>query len=1006
MTDREMVRDEIEAAASIVSPVTIDVLANVLGQPEDIIVEQVEALEAENRVTATRFGVSATQSSLSATRLSHIAGKLAEALVDRNAPLAQVGMARLSAGDARGAYGDFVAALSDEAAAEDRLTLLTRALESGSEARIPARELAPLRVERARVLRNRGEQDQAVADLDAATPHLTGEELTDALGFAAALHDDRQHPADAERTIGMALLVAAQEGLTAKLGSLLTFQGRLLARLGFDAETERVFDLGTELINAHGNDMQRYYAAINRAWTDLDRGWVARAEQRYTAARDRAVQMGDPVAVAELNIAIARAKFASGDASGAIDLLASAREVATETGAPVLHFLGTLAEAEGAIAFHQPVAAVEASERLTEIVTESFPAWRNRAATIEARALVLAQRKTEARATIRRGFETTPHGANGIRLRTELEALQLVVDERWDDEGAADVADRLLQGGWLLAAVALLTERARKEKRPEFGRAAAALAHRIGAVPAAADAIEAAEMWKDPASGSVSLAIQRTAHTVPEEWQERWKAVPAIDHALQAETSQVDSHANELLDHLDEVLAAAGLGGAGVVLSPAQRRAAGLVKSGSAIMSMGRFVAWVAAAAIVAAVVAIALRPEPVVITTTETTPATATTTTIPPLLDRLVDLPGDLGGQNPFAGGDTRNAYFDVNLGEPTGVYLRQQLAGFIRSDPVLRGRSIYLGTSEGWVYGLDITRQGATIFESQMAGAVGISPTAEQVEFGQDNQGKVLNFIADDRGTLLVRHINDTEGVVYELPLGSPVTGPPLVRARSLIVATEEGVLYDLFPSDGAELRRFPEEGVYEGGFEGAMAADGGFIYVRTGEGAVVVIEEATFTEVCSVFSPAARATTHPVVAEGRWYVGTSARSVRSFTAGACSDAGVGSFQIDTPVLFAPVIADGVLWGVAGSILMPLDVETGQSIGWVFSVGATFTTPPVVAGDLVLVTTDGGQLVAVSRTEGTEVWRVELGEVIRTRPVVANDLVLIATPRGELIAIAAPAG
>ena len=403
--------------------------------------------------------------------------------------------------------------------------------------------------------------------------------------------------------------------------------------------------------------------------------------------------------------------------------------------------------------------------------------------------------------------------------------------------------------------------------------------------------------------------------------------------------------------------------------------------------------------------VAIALRPEPVVITTTETTTATAPTTTIPPLFAREVDTPDNLGGQNPFAGGDARNAYFDVNLGEPTGVYLRTQLTGFILSDPVLRGRGIYVGTSLGWVYGLDITQRGDVVFESQMAGAVGISPTAEQIEFGQDTQGKVLNFVADDRGNLLVRHINDTEGEVWTRNLGSPVTGPPLVRTRSLIVATEEGVLYDLFPSDGTDLRRFPEEGVYEGGFDGAMAADGGFIYVRTGEGAVVVIEEATFTEVCSVFSPAARATTHPVVAEGRWYVGTSARSIRSFTAGGCSDAGIGSFQIDTPVEFAPVIADGVLWAAAGTILLPLDIDTGEIL-WVFSVGATFTTPPVVAGDLVLVTTGRGQLVAVSRTDGTEAWRVELGEVIRTRPVVADDLVLIATPRGELVALAAPAG
>ncbi|HVR31165.1 MAG TPA: PQQ-binding-like beta-propeller repeat protein, partial [Acidimicrobiia bacterium] len=338
-----------------------------------------------------------------------------------------------------------------------------------------------------------------------------------------------------------------------------------------------------------------------------------------------------------------------------------------------------------------------------------------------------------------------------------------------------------------------------------------------------------------------------------------------------------------------------------------------------------------------------------------------------------------------------------------PTGVYWKRQLTGFVRSEPVLRGRGVYLGDSEGWMYGIDLAG-GDVIFESSMPGAIDASPSIEQVSFQQDAQGKVLAFTGDDRGNFLIRTTNDTEGEVQRLNLGSPITGPPLVRNLSMIVSTADGVLVDLVPSDGSELRRFPAEGGVEGGFVGPLAADGGVIYARTGEGAIIVIDESTFTEICTDFSAAARATTHVVVADGRWYVGTSARSIRTFTAGGCSPAGIGSFQIDTPVAFAPVVADGVLWAVADAVLLPLDVETGQGIGFVVTVGGAFTTPPVIAGDHLLIATEAGALVAISTADGSEVWRFEFGSPIRTRPIVANDLVLVATARGELIALATP--
>ncbi|HSJ27681.1 MAG TPA: hypothetical protein VLB67_05675, partial [Acidimicrobiia bacterium] len=509
--------DGVEAAASIVSPLSVSVIAQVLEVPESDVVEAVEALEATERATSSRQGVTAHSSTVSAARLTHIAGRLADVLARRGAPVGQVGRAHWAAGDARAAHDAFIAAMADESTApEDRFDLIGLAIESGREARVGADIVAPLLVTRARLLRSRGDDEQAKADLEAATPGLQGEPLVDAYGFAAALLDDQQQPSDAERTIAMALQVAAREGLMAKLGSLLTFQGRLLARLGFDAETEQVFQRGTELVELHGDAVQRHYATINRAWTDLDRGWVARAEGRYSAARGRGT-IDDPVAQAQLDIAIARAKFGTGDATGALSLLEDVDRVATGTVAPALLFLATLARAEGAITFRQPLAAVEAATSLREIVEESFPAWRNRAATVEARALLLARRISDARDAIRRGFETTPHGANGLRLRTELEALQLMAAERWDEERATDVADRLLQGGWMLAAVALLTERAHREKRPELGKAAAALAHRLGAVPAAADAIEAAGAWDEPVSGPVALAVRRVAQSVPPE---------------------------------------------------------------------------------------------------------------------------------------------------------------------------------------------------------------------------------------------------------------------------------------------------------------------------------------------------------------------------------------------------------------------------------------------------------------------------------------------------------
>lgn len=1002
--------DDILALASITGPIPLDVVAEVTGRSEEEVAAEIDSLASEGALTVTRSGISDGSSAIPQGRMSVLARKLAEALDRRDAPAELQAHARFEAGDSQAAYRLFRDALAT-GTVDERPGLVDAALEAGLDARVDPGELADLYVRRARYRRNRGEGADARADLAAAVPHLDGEQLVDALAFAAAIEDDLQHPADAERTVAMAMLVAANDAFPDKLGSLSTFHGRVLSRVGFEREADDAFERGMELIDRHGTDIQKFYSAINRAWTDLDRGWVQRAENGFSVARDRAATIEDSVSVADKDIYLARAKFGTGDAVGALEALAAAQVVAAETGAVALEFLSAIARAEGDIAFHRTTQAAESTARLQEIVDESFPAWVNRSASLRARALLLAGNRSDARAVVATGLAATPAGANGIRIRTELEALQMAAGDTWDARRAADLGDKLVQSGWLGTAAWFLTERCRREKNTDLGRIAAAMAHRLGNPMLAADAIEAAGAWDQPQAGPVSLAIQRVARTVPDDWRSEWEALPQIQHGLTVEFEQVTATDADLLADLDAALAAAGLGGTETVLSPSQRRAAGLVTGApSRTASIARWVAPLIGAAVVAAVVAVMFAPdaqEPAVVSIPP--PATfVPPTTIPEIEDTRIPTPEGLLGQSPFAGGDSRNAVYDAAIGEPIGFYWARNVTGFVRADPVLRGKTLFVGTSEGFVSALDITKDGGSIWETDFGSAIESSFTSDLVSFDQGGQSRPFVLFSNQDGVLTMRNIDDTRGVAWEADLGSPTVGPPLVRLEYVIAATEEGVLHKYRGSDGTEIGRYPAEGVVEGGFVEPIAAADGVIYAAAGDGVVKLVDEETLTEICQVdLGAGAEVTTHPVVAEGRWFVGSSTTAIFSYQQGACSPSGgIPAFQIDVQIGFAPVVVDGVMWTAADELFLPIDISNGTA-EFVVPLGATITSPPVAVGDLILVGATRGssnELIAISRSQQEAVWTWPLRGTLRTRPTVGDGVIIVATDQ-DIIAIAVPA-
>lgn len=1000
----EIERDVV-TLASIANPLSMDVIRSVIELDDAETSDIVDRLAGMGAITLERRGVTAEDPGGPPARRSMLASRLLAELDRRQAPTELTAAAAWAAGDASRAYADYRSTISAGASEPE---LLDRAVEAGEDSGAPAAEIAGLRVRRAIARRNRGESDAAMADLEASLHYLEGAELVDALAFAGAIQDDLQHPADAERYVAMGMLVAADLGLMDKLGSLATLHGRFLSRVGFSQEADDSFERGLALVGSHGNEVQRFYSELNQAWTSFDRGWMAKAEQGYAGALRDAARIESEVSAADKEVYLARARFGSGDPAEAAEGLARARTVAASTGAPVLEFLATIADVEGALLYERPDDARSSVERLAGIVERSFPAWVNRLATLQARVELQAGDRSAARRAIAIGLEATPHGANGARLRAELEALGLAAADDWDSHRAAELNDRIIQAGWLGLAAWLMIERCRRDGDPEVGMIAAGLAHRLGNPMLAARAVAAAERWDDPRAGAVALAVERVARNLPDEWESDFVVLPFVSPGLYraGQIEQADDGA--LIAGLDSALAAAGLSGVDV-LSPAQRRAAGLIAAPSRVRSAFRWIAPLVGAAAVAAIVAVLLVPDPVVPddSATPTTTSVVTTTTLPPPEERLV--PGDdLLGQSAFAGGDLRNPVYDVELGEPIGYYWRQPVSGFVGNDPVLQGKALYVGTSQGFLSAFDVDNTGSVIFEDRQSDAISSSVSVGLVSYDQGGQSRTLVFYGDQSGAFHARNVDDARGQAWPaVDLGSAITGPPLIRTDYVIVATTDGVLYKLEGSTGEEIGRYPAEEPVETGFAEPIAAANGTIYAVTGDGVVKVIDEETLTEICEVTGAAGAAVTNVMIVESQWFFGSATTSLRAFEEGTCSSSPIPAYQIDVPVSDTPPIQDGVIWAPADGLILSLNLDDGQGTYVPTNLEGTITSPPIVAGQYLLVgVSRSGQneLVAVSTDSGEVAWRFGLPQPLRTRPVVGDGLIVVATDL-ELIAIAAPA-
>ncbi len=1025
-------RKLVEAVSLAGRPVPLDVAADLIGVSTEEALAIGERLVDQGMLVQSRDGFAAPSAvdaeriahSLGAVRSGHLYAELARAFTDagyagRSPGL--IGGYYLKAGDAEAAVPlldeALTAAIAAGAAAE-AVPLIDSALTAIEEEGVGTPELeGRLRLERAKYYQTAGWTDLAADDLRAALRHLEGAARVDALGFLAAVEDNRQESQTAEVYAAAAIAEATAIDEPTKAGSLLLLQARILNRIGFPAETDASQAKGSTLLEEDGNPFQRFLAAQNTARIALDRGKAVEAEPTFDRVFTRAEEVAGLAAKADAAAWLARAQFMHGHPTAGLSSVAKAMELAeaTATSGPI--FLGHMAHAEGAGRFGAHDESLAAADAMLGYVLQQLPDWENAARYLRARALLGLGRVDEAADEVQRALELTPDGINGWRWRLQIEAFRFNVlaaqGAEWPKARAEDLADELLQGQKLDIAAELMSVRAGVEEDEELAKQAAALALQLGIPTTAALAIEAGGLWADPAAAAVSTRIKETARHVPDAWREDWTAQPEITAALAAPDvvdEELAAAAAALQADLDSALAAAGLADPDTTLSPAQRREQGLVRRRPGRARRAGLLIGAAAAVVILAIGGGALAAtvfapddEPQVVVQ----PTAPVTTTIPGIEDtKVTELPDFFtGAWETWGGNQARTgAAGVVGVVEPAGYYWRNDSAqSEFFASPIVLGQKVVIGGGDGQVYFFE-RRNGDEVSQvRQTDGAIRATAAGARVQVeGSDNY---FTFVPSSDGFIYAYEANSSTQM-WRHPLEATETPAVDGNRGELYVGGTDGFLHVLRAGQVAEeLWRVPET---EGGFGGpvttAITLSGNSVYFGVGDQLWQVNLDTHEAVACDVVASGEFLT--PVVSEGVVYAATTVGFIHPVDAATCAQTAP-NILIGGALSAKPAVAGGMIYqpGEFGVTAYTLDGEIVWN-GPAPEEGELFAPfvqgSPALAGGMVYFGSQDGNIYALDAVTGETVWTWPEGVPIIGEVAVTEGVVYVATSRGNVIAIA----
>jgi outer membrane protein assembly factor BamB len=326
----------------------------------------------------------------------------------------------------------------------------------------------------------------------------------------------------------------------------------------------------------------------------------------------------------------------------------------------------------------------------------------------------------------------------------------------------------------------------------------------------------------------------------------------------------------------------------------------------------------------------------------------------------------------------------------------------GRIMASPIVFDGRVYTLDAEGKVTGFSMS--GGKAFEVS---------TAPETESGKGGHGGGL---AADSGRLYVANgygvvaaLDPSSGrAVWQKNLGAPIRAAPTASGDRVFVITVQGRFYCLNGSDGAELwvsRGLPQQASIM--TSTSPAVDGDIVVVPFPSGDVMAFKIADGTPVWTENLARTRTTSElasmtdaarPVIDNGTVFaVGHSGRMVATQ-----SKTGERVWSANVPSIQAPWVAGDTVFVVdTHGQLMALSRADGKT-RWTVQLPDSHTwSGPVLAGGMLWLTSNKGQLLGAEAATGKIVSQQSLGEAIYIPPIVAQGRMFVLTDSAKLIAL-----
>jgi outer membrane protein assembly factor BamB len=303
--------------------------------------------------------------------------------------------------------------------------------------------------------------------------------------------------------------------------------------------------------------------------------------------------------------------------------------------------------------------------------------------------------------------------------------------------------------------------------------------------------------------------------------------------------------------------------------------------------------------------------------------------------------------------------------------------------SSPAVSDSTVFICSTNGILYALNATTNGAVIWSRSLGDPIHSSPAV------LDN----MVFIASENGTISAWDVNGN--FIWTNHTQGPIYSSPTVSGNTVFIGSQDSHLYAFDKTNGNE--RWPA--VYLGGaVDSSPAVASGRVFVGSWNGTVYAINETNGKIIKKyVIGAQIRVKSSPTVACGKVFIGDGNGKIYALDMDC-------NFQWQNAtggaIDSSPAVSEGMVFvGSRDGKMYAFNATNGNNI-WNQMVGIVGWSSPAVAEGKVFVGTRDGKIYALREEDGTILWSYKTSGAVDSSPAVLDDKLYIGSEDGKLYA------